>query len=130
MVSITVCLDLDGVLAYYDGWISETHIGHPNPEGVKLAKMLRDADMRIIVDTCRLNHCWEGCDYVASEKLIRQWLKDNDIPFDELWTRGGKPFADIYVDDRGVHFPSNVGSAELVFAEIMDRLNDQIFIKP
>jgi len=31
---------------------------------------------------------------------INQWLRDNGIPYDEIWARMGKPDADIYVDDK------------------------------
>lgn len=120
----TVCLDLDGVLAYYDKWRGNDHIGYPNPEGVKLANLLKVIGVKIIVDTCRLNHQWPDCDYIKVEYDIRVWLEKFKIPYDELWTCGGKPFAHAYVDDRGVHFPSNKGNADDAFHDILEILTE------
>jgi hypothetical protein len=114
-----VCVDLDGVLAYYEEWRGEDYIGPPNEEGVKLIRLLKDAKIKIIVDTCRMNHRWPDCDYVKQEELIRRWLAICKIPYDELWTSGGKPFANAYIDDRSVNFQKNIGPADEVFKEVL-----------
>lgn len=31
---------------------------------------------------------------------INTWLKENQIPYDEIWQRQGKPDADVYIDDK------------------------------
>jgi hypothetical protein len=31
---------------------------------------------------------------------LNVWLKDNQVPYDEIWQRQGKPDADIYIDDK------------------------------
>lgn len=32
---------------------------------------------------------------------IGQWMKENQVPYDEIWQRQGKPDADVYIDDKG-----------------------------
>lgn len=120
----TVCLDLDGVLAHYDGWKDGYHIGEPNPQAVKLAHMLRDADVKVIVFTCRTNQAFEGYDYVRVEQNIRDWLDNHGLHFVHLHTGGGKPFASAYIDDRAVHFPKNEGRALIAFEAAMRLLEE------
>ncbi len=115
----TVALDFDGVLANYQGWVDGLHIGDPNPEAVKLAHMLRDADIKVLVFTCRTNKAFEDeYDYDKVAQNIRDWLKRHGLGFVELHTGYGKPFATAYVDDRAVYFPKNEGNAEEVFMAI------------
>jgi len=101
----TICFDLDGVLAEYAGWRGPDHIGKPIPEGVELAKRLRELGYQIIIFTSRLNGQWPGVDYVASRRVVEGWLEKYSIPYDRIAAQmDGKPFADVYVDDRAVHF--------------------------
>ena len=109
----TICLDFDGVLAHYIKW--DGTIGELIPEGRRLALMLKRRGYKIVIQSCRTH-----IDFNAVEKNKREmeeWLLNNDIPFDEIET-DGKAFAHVYVDDRGVNFPSNKGSAEQVFKEV------------
>ena len=100
-----ICFDLDGVLAEYEGWRGPDHIGKPIPEGVELAKRLRELGFQIIIFTSRLNGQWLGVDYVASRRVVEGWLEKYSIPYDRIAAQmDGKPFADVYVDDRAVHF--------------------------
>ncbi len=118
----TVCLDLDGVLANYLGW-KDGELGEANPEAVKLAHMLRDADVKVIVFTCRTNRAFEG-DHHAIEQNIIYWLEQQGLGFVELHTGYGKPFAGAYVDDRAVHFPKNEGNARVAFETAMRLLEE------
>jgi adenylylsulfate kinase len=100
-----VCVDLDGVLAHYEGWRGAHHIGEPIPEGFVLLKALRAMGFKIIIHTCRMNGQWPGVDYQESRRRLEEWLDDHGIPYDRVATQmDGKPFADVYVDDRAVHF--------------------------
>ncbi len=96
-----VCIDLDGTIAHYDKWINEETFGEP-VEGAQAALgRIRAAGWRIIIFTTR-----------ADKGLVARYLADHGIPFDHINenpdqpdnARGGKPFADAYVDDRGVPF--------------------------
>ncbi len=115
----TVCIDLDGVLAHYDGWRGDMHIGEPNPQAVKLVHMLRDADVRVLIFTCRTNRAFKETHYGEVENAIREWLDDNGLGFCDLHTEGGKPFAGAYIDDRSVYFPENEGRALIAFEAAM-----------
>lgn len=45
---------------------------------------------------------------------LNQWLKDNQIPYDEVWQRQGKPDADIYIDDKAFNpTKENISSLEV-----------------
>ena len=96
-----VCVDLDGTIARYDGWVNETHFGEPI-EGVQEAlEKLQSAGWRIIIHTTRGNR-----------DLIRKYLEKHAVPFDHInenpdqppGASGGKPIAHVYVDDRDVQF--------------------------
>lgn len=116
---ITVCLDFDGVLANYTVWNGT--IGELIPEGIKLARLLHNTGFKIIVQSCRTNPSFGDAEKNKIE--MASWLIKNEVPVDEICTEG-KAMANIYVDDRCVHFPSNKGPAIFVFAVIMKRLKD------
>lgn len=116
---IAVCLDFDGILAHYTKW--DGTIGSPIAEGKKLVQMLRDAGYKIVVQSCRTNPIYRNTEKAKQE--MESWLRDNDIPFDEVFT-DGKAFAYVYVDDRGVTFPSNRGPASTVFRDIEERIRE------
>lgn len=99
-----VCVDLDGTIAYYKEWEGENHFGNPI-EGVQEAfDKLRSAGWIIIIYTTRTN-----------KKLVGGFLKRHSIPFDYINQNpeqpqnaiGGKPYADAYIDDRGIQFNGN-----------------------
>jgi len=113
MTKFTVCLDFDGVLAHYTEWNGT--IGALVPEGKRLAEMLRDAEYKIVIQSCRNHPQFKAVE--ENKQEMEKWLIEQDIPFDEIETEG-KAFADVYVDDRGVNFPSNMGPAITVFDEI------------
>lgn len=96
-----VCIDLDGTIAHYEAWQGEEHFGDPI-EGVQAAlRRLKEKDWTIIIYTTRSN-----------ETLIEGYLKKHSIAFDYINQNpdqpenaiGGKPFADAYIDDRGIQF--------------------------
>lgn len=38
---------------------------------------------------------------------IENFLKNNDIPFDEIYDKRGKPPCTFYIDDRNIEFKNN-----------------------
>lgn len=109
------CIDLDGVLAYFDRWKGADHIGDPIPTGVSLVRKLVGRGFRIIIYSCRLNGSLEGCDYVKSYNLIREWLNRYRILYDKIAVQSdGKPYADVYIDDRNVYFLQNSSDMSIV----------------
>ena len=112
----TVCLDFDGVLAYYTHW-SDGAIGEPNPEGVKLVRLLKASGYRIVVQSCRTSPVFGADRAVEQTAAIGAWFVQHDLVVDEIVTEG-KAVAHAYVDDRAVPFSPNRGPASLAFAEI------------
>jgi len=99
-----VCIDLDGTIAHYEEWKGETHFGEP-VEGVQEAlKQISYAGWKIIIFTTR-----------ANRKLVSEYLLSHSIPFDYINENpdqpknaiGGKPYAEAYIDDRGIQFNGN-----------------------
>jgi len=118
-----VCLDFDGVLAHFTTWKGKDHIGKPNPQGVKLARMLRNAGVRVIIQTCRLNNEQPDIDLEGQLELITTWLAVHDVPYDELSLDHGKAYANCYVDDLGVHFPPNCNDcADAIYSQVLEML--------
>jgi hypothetical protein len=97
----TICIDLDGTIAQYTEWQGEDHFGDPIP-GVQAAlRQLKEGGWTIIVYTTRAARC-----------KIEAYLLEHEIPFDYINENpnqppdavGGKLFAHVYVDDRGLRF--------------------------
>lgn len=98
----TVCVDLDGVLARYDGWKGDDHIGDPIPGAVESVTALAKF-ARVTIHSIRLN----PVDPITREPRdnsdrVGSWLRANKFPPVTLWLKEGKPIAAAYVDDRAV----------------------------
>lgn len=75
----------------------------PIAEVVDAMRQAKSLGATIVIHTARgMLSC--GGDVAAAEKknigTIQEWLKKQDVPCDELIF--GKPYADLYVDDKGV----------------------------
>ena len=104
-------VDLDGTIAQDAKYPA---IGKPF-KGVKEAlEKLRKAGFRIRIYTCRLNgkqwkdtndHQCHNEKYDEILDQIRDYLKENEIPYDDIveWDEG-KPVASWYIDNRGLQF--------------------------
>lgn len=95
------CIDLDGTLAHFEEWKGEKHFGNPIAGASEALKQLRKENWLLIIFTTRTN-----------KEYIKDFLNNNDIPFDHINenpnqpenTIGGKPYADVYIDDRAIQF--------------------------
>lgn len=103
-----VCVDLDGVLAEYDGWKGVKAFGKLNFGMKEFMDELHEV-AHIIIFTCRCKlpedhekEMAEGLSIEERKQLVANWLKEKNIPYDEIYTGQGKPFAKVYVDDRAV----------------------------
>jgi hypothetical protein len=73
----------------FDGTIRDWGTSKPLP-GVKDAiNLLREHGFKVLIHSAN------------TVKFIEQWMNDNDIRYDGIWSGAGKPVASIYVDDRG-----------------------------
>ena len=97
----TIAVDFDGVIADYDGYKGPAVLGAPRADVREALLQLRAEGWKIVIHTTRGNE--EVCDYLA----------ENQIPYDEInsnsdyRTRGVKPVADVYWDDRAVCYSGN-----------------------
>lgn len=97
----TVCIDLDGTLVHYEEWQGEEHFGEVLPGASTATKALRKNGWFIIIYTTRSNNT-----------ILSKFLSENQIEFDTINENpyqpsnaiGGKPIADVYVDDRALCF--------------------------
>lgn len=104
MTNKTVCIDLDGTLIHYEEWLGEEHFGHLLPGASDATKILHEKGWYIIIYTTR-----------ANKSILTKFLSDNKIEFDAINenpyqpqnAKGGKPIADVYVDDRALCFKGN-----------------------
>ncbi|MDF1812731.1 MAG: hypothetical protein P1V20_10975 [Verrucomicrobiales bacterium] len=96
----SICIDLDGVLATYDGWKGIEHFGEPVAGAVEFTKKMAKK-YRVIIFTSR-THEEEGRDIGKARSLVGAWLDRHGFAYDEIYTGVGKPFASAYIDDRAV----------------------------
>ena len=108
-----VCVDLDGTIAEWDpnGFDVEV-IGNPLPGAVEFMQTLAKNAM-VVIYSCRTNSLVDS-PMVAKTRII-DWLRENDIPFDDVYVGQGKPLANVYVDDCAVSCrPEDVGDINIV----------------
>jgi len=101
----SVAVDLDGVLAQYDGWKGVEHIGDPIPGAVQFTKQLQEI-ARVVIFTTRTNADPKISERNESVEMLTQrvklWLDAHGFAYDEIYVGQGKPLAAAYVDDRAV----------------------------
>ena len=96
-----IAVDFDGTVVEHQ----YPDIGPLKPGAKEALKAFKLAGHKIAIWTCRMGQ---------EEKDVRAFLSVNDIPFDtinnpimgaDLGTR--KIYADLYIDDKGLHFDDN-----------------------
>ena len=101
----SVAVDVDGVLAQYDGWKGVEHIGDPIPGAVEFTKKLQEI-ARVVIFTTRVNADPKISGRNESVEMLTQrvklWLDAHGFAYDEIYVGQGKPLAAAYVDDRAV----------------------------
>lgn len=105
-----VAVDLDGVLAEYDGWEGLEEIGDPHPDIAGFLQAVREElELEVVVHTTRanpdpFNDGEERADPEELEGIIWRWLQKHGLDgvVDRVFTGTGKPIAVAYVDDRAV----------------------------
>jgi hypothetical protein len=102
-----VCVDLDGVIAAYNGWKGFGEIGSPLPGALEfITKLSSIADVVIFTSRCSLDPGGDAGTVVASPEELRvnvvDWLREHDFPFADVYIGQGKPKAAAFIDDRAI----------------------------
>lgn len=99
---IRIAIDLDDTINYCKK-PDEKYGNEVLQEGViETMKQWKRQGHYIIIHTARhTNSCQGNLGLVLAREglTMLQWLKDNDVPYDEIWW--SKPHADIFIDDKG-----------------------------
>lgn len=90
----TVAIDFDGVLAMYDGWKGEEHLGEPMTGAREFCQRVLDAGYEIALYSTR------------NAILLTEWWKRHHFPTGPVHfpLYGSKPQAVVYIDDRAHRF--------------------------
>ena len=97
----TVCIDIDGTISHYIEWVDSKTFGDVLPRCAETVHHLKADGWYVIIYTTR-----------ADKEEIQKFLNKNNVPFDAINENpnqpanaaGGKPYADVYVDDRAIQF--------------------------
>lgn len=109
----TICVDFDGTLCD----IAFPDIGAPKAGGKEALALFRRLGYRVVIWTCRTCHFhYEifGGDPAqptlerTKVKAMIAWLDLHGFEYDEIDDGSrGKPFAEFYIDDKGIRFDNN-----------------------
>ena len=105
--SKTVAVDLDGTILDFSlkTYKDISTFGKIDQGMVDALRRVRAQGWRIIIHSCRVTpfvYAQEGYTEEQAITFLTTFLEKNDIPFDMIWTKPGKPLASFYVDDRAV----------------------------
>lgn len=102
-----VCIDLDGVLARYDGWKGIDVIGPPIEGALDFAKQIaKFAEIVVYTSRCAAETIEaEDSKITAGQARIYviEWLERHGFPFTDVYIGQGKPKVHAFIDDRAVH---------------------------
>lgn len=104
----TICIDIDGTICRYESWSGHDHFGEVIPGAKDAIQRLHDDGWYIIIFSTR-----------SRRESIKRFLENEAIWFDSINENphqpdnavGGKPIADVYLDDRAVTFRGNWAQA-------------------
>lgn len=118
-----ICIDLDGTLAEYAGWKGIDKIGDPITGAREFMQTLREHNFgTLMIFTTRVslvNYRGQNDDnhwrtYIAARvSAIRVWLEKHAIPYDNIWSGVGKPYAKAYIDDRALNATAHIWDPSL-----------------
>ena len=124
----TVLVDVDGVLAEYDGWEGLDHIGDPIPGARGFLERLSE-DYEVVIYSTRANAVLNADELSLRERVtapesvvhkLKRWLDRHNLPYDRIET--GKPLAVAIIDDRAI--PCRPQDAANTVDEYDNRLED------
>lgn len=99
-------VDLDGTLAHYDGWVSETHIGEPVPKMVERVKAWLAAGVCVCIVTARVSG--EDRDPCEIADVIAAWCLEHIGQVLPITNKKDYGMVELW-DDRAVQVIPNTG---------------------
>lgn len=113
---LRIAIDIDDTINWAKKPDEEYGDEAPQPDVIEILQRWKKQGHYIIIHTARhMNTCNGNLGKVlASQGLTTlQWLKDNKVPYDEIWW--SKPHADIFIDDKGFrHIPGDWRRTEIL----------------
>jgi len=119
MKSGWVGFDLDGTLAFYDGWVGEEHIGPPIREMVERAKELIEKGIEIRIVTARAS---TGQKRIIEK--IQDWAEEQGLGRPVVTCEKDYKMICLY-DDRCLQVYPNTG---MLVSEYVEKLQRRIEI--
>jgi len=131
----TVCVDVDGVLAQYDGW-NGVEPGDPIPGAVAFLSLLHN-EYHVIIWTTRMNPYinWKNvmdCEYHPAlldecierlKTILKAWLNKHGFEYDDIWHSHGKPVCIAFIDDRAISCrPQATTTPESEYGAVLHRV--------
>lgn len=102
-----IAVDLDGTLAFYDGWKGPEHIGDPIPLMMERVKTWVENGDIVVIFTARLSLSdGESANYVRHH--IGLWLQKYGLGNLEITNIKSMSFDAMY-DDRAIQVEKNTG---------------------
>ena len=106
---LTIAIDLDDTINCAKKPNEEYGNEKLQEDVIEVLRRWKKQGHYIIITTARhMNTCAGNQGKVLARQGLNtlQWLKDNDVPYDEIWW--SKPHADIFIDDKGFrHTPGD-----------------------
>ena len=107
-----LAVDFDGVIAVHGEWKGVHHFGDPIPFAREFLTKLREK-YYIMIFTCRCNPVLQDLPTSELAAIVEKWLREHEMPFDEVYTGLGKPIATAYIDDKAICcMPQHFGKSE------------------
>jgi len=97
-----LAIDLDGVLASFDGWKGEGHIGPPLDGLRAFLDEMQDMGWEFVIYTARRSR-GEVARWLVAHGLA-EYFGGKQGPHGTAAIAGYKPHADVYLDDRAMRF--------------------------
>jgi len=96
----TIIVDFDGTLCKF----AFPDVGGYQQGAREALQTLKNKGYKVVIHSVRTAAYWGNRDRQHHIKAIETFLKDNNIPYDEIMLDCDKPIAVAYIDDRGINY--------------------------